>query len=92
MQWITRARPKIDRLACPWLICRFIDPAAEILYVPAGEVLATAAQTGATPFDMPGVEFSHYGAECTFDYFLKKYALSDPALHAMAPTPSTTPS
>jgi AraC-like DNA-binding protein len=85
MQWITREHPKIDRLACPWLIRRFIDPEAEILYVPATEVVATAEATGATPFDVPGVEFSHYGSECTFDYFLKKYALHDPALHAMAP-------
>jgi AraC-like DNA-binding protein len=85
MQWITREHPKIDRLACPWLIKRFIDPEAEILYVPATEVVATAEATGATPFDVPGVEFSHYGSDCTFDYFLKKYALHDPALHAMAP-------
>jgi AraC-like DNA-binding protein len=85
MQWITREHPKIDRLACPWLIRRFIDPEAEILYVPAAEVVATAEATGATPFDVPGVEFSHYGSDCTFDYFLKKYALHDPALHAMAP-------
>ena len=85
MQWITRERPKIDRLACPWLILRFVDPAAEILYVPADQVVATAAQLGAIPFDVAGVEFSHYGAECTFDYFLKKYHLTDPALHAIAP-------
>ncbi|OUJ71113.1 chromate resistance protein ChrB domain-containing protein [Hymenobacter crusticola] len=85
MQWITREHPKIDRLACPWLILRFIDPAAEILYVPADAVLATADRLGATPFDVPGVELSHYGRACTFDYLLKKYALHDPALHAMAP-------
>jgi AraC-like DNA-binding protein len=85
MQWITREHPKIDRLACPWLIRRFIDPEAEILYVPAAEVVATAEATGATPFDVPDVEFSHYGSDCTFDYFLKKYQLHDPALHAMAP-------
>ncbi|WP_426491392.1 chromate resistance protein ChrB domain-containing protein [Hymenobacter sp. 102] len=85
MHWITRERPKIDRLACPWLILRFIDPAAEIIYVPAAEVTATAERTGAIPFDVPGVEFTHYGAECTFDYFLRKYQLSDPALLAMAP-------
>lgn len=85
MQWITRERPKIDRLACPWLILRFIDPQAEIRYVPAVEVVATAERTGAVPFDVAGVEFSHHGAECTFDYFLKKYQLTDPALHALAP-------
>jgi AraC-like DNA-binding protein len=85
MQWITRARPKIDRLACPWLILRFIDPQAEIVYVPTAEVLVTAERTGAIPFDVVGIEFSHYGSECTFDYFLKKYQLTDPALHALAP-------
>ncbi len=85
MQWITRERPKIDRLACPWLILRFVDPAAEILYVPADQVLVTAERLGAIPFDVAGVEFSHYGAACTFDYILKKYHLTDPALHAMAP-------
>jgi AraC-like DNA-binding protein len=85
MQWITRERPKIDRLACPWLILRFIDPQAEIVYVPAAEVMATAERTGAVPFDVASVEFTHYGSECTFDYFLKKYQLTDPALHALAP-------
>ncbi len=85
MQWITRERPKIDRLACPWLILGFVDPSAEILYVPADQVLATAERLGAIPFDVAGVEFSHYGAECTFAYILKKYHLTDPALHALAP-------
>jgi AraC-like DNA-binding protein len=85
MHWITRERPKIDRLACPWLILRFIDPTAEIHYVPAAQVVPTAERTGGIPFDVPGVEFSHYGTDCTFDYFLKKYALTDPALRAMAP-------
>lgn len=84
MIWITRERPKIDRLACPWLIRRFIDPEAQILYVPSELVIIQAAELGATPFDVPGVEFSHYGEECTFDYFLKKYALNDPALHTIA--------
>lgn len=84
MQWITRERPKIDRIACPWLIARFIDPAPEFLYVPAHEVLAIAAQTGATPFDIPGVELSHVGEECSFDAFLKKYQLQEPALLQMA--------
>lgn len=85
MIWITRERPKIDRIACPWLIRRFIDPNAQILYVPADEVVSRAEALGATPFDVPGVEFSHYGTDCTFDYFLKKYDLRDPALHTMAP-------
>lgn len=85
MIWITRQRPKIDRIACPWLIRRFIDPDARIVFVAEEEVIAKAAELGATPFDVAGVEFSHYGTDCTFDYFLKKYALHDPALHAMAP-------
>lgn len=85
MKWITRERPKIDRLACPWLIKRFIDPEAEIIFVPTAEVETQAHQLRATPFDIPGVEFTHYEDRCTFDYFLKKYALKDPALLAMAP-------
>jgi len=85
MIWVTRQRPKIDRIACPWLIRRFIDPQAQILFVPIDEVVPKAAELGGTPFDIPGVEFSHSGQECTFDYFLKKYQLNDPALQAMAP-------
>ncbi|MBV6442638.1 MAG: helix-turn-helix domain-containing protein [Haliscomenobacteraceae bacterium CHB4] len=84
MKWITRHRPKIDRIACPWLIRRFIDPAAEIIYVPDEKVLPRAEALDATPFDVPGVEYTHYGDECTFDYFLKKYKLDDPALHVLA--------
>ncbi len=75
MRWITRERPKIDRIACPWLIKKFIDKDAEIIYVPFDEVLIKAAELGATPFDIPGVEFTHYDDECTFDYFIKKYKL-----------------
>jgi hypothetical protein len=85
MKWITRERPKIDRIACPWLIRRFIDPTAEIIYVPEQDVLTKAAELEATAFDVPNTEFTHYGADCTFDYFLKKYTLTDPALHLMAP-------
>lgn len=85
MKWITRQRPKIDRIACPWLIKRFIDPEAEILLVPDTEVITQAQALSAIPFDIPGVEYTHYGSECTFDYFLKKHSLNDPALHAMAP-------
>lgn len=85
MKWITRAHPKIDRIACPWLIKRFIDADAEIIYVPFEEVLPAAASLQATPFDIAGVEYTHYGAYCTFDYFLKKHNLHDPALHVMAP-------
>ena len=67
MKWITRERPKIDRIACPWLIKRFIEPGAEFLYVPAADVLRVATQTGATPYDIPGVEMSHVGERCSFD-------------------------
>lgn len=84
MKWITRERPKIDRLACPWLIKRFIDTGAEIIYVPYNEVLAKAHELGATPFDIPGVEYTHYEDQCTFDYFLKKHNLKDAALNRMA--------
>lgn len=85
MLWITRERPKIDRLACPWLILRFIDPTATIQFVPESEVLTQAQTLGATPFDVPGVEYTHYEDRCTFDYFLHKHALTDPALHVIAP-------
>jgi hypothetical protein len=84
MQWVTRERPKIDRVACPWLITRFIDPAAEFLFVPAAEVPAVAARTGAIPFDVEGVELSHEGPLCSFDALLKKYRLTDPALQELA--------
>jgi hypothetical protein len=84
MQWITRERPKIDRIACPWLIARFIDKEAEFVYVPAEEVFRIAEQTGAIPYDIPGAELSHVGELCSFDAFLKKYDLSDPALQALA--------
>ena len=84
MQWVTRARPKVDRIACPWLIARFVDPDAEFLYVPADEVMAVAEQTGAIPYDVPGVELGHHGAECSFDAILAKYELTDPALHRLA--------
>jgi hypothetical protein len=83
MKWITRERPKIDRIACPWLIRRFVDHDAEFIYVPSEKVLEAAADTGAIPFDIPGAEFSHYGDECTFDYILKKHHLADPALLLM---------
>lgn len=85
MKWITRERPKIDRIACPWLIKRFIDKDAEILYVPFDEVLEKGKELNATPFDIPGVEFTHYGTDCTFDYFIKKYKIKDDAVLAMAP-------
>ncbi len=84
MKWITRERPKIDRIACPWLIARFIDRDAEFLYVPAQLVLQRAQETGAIPFDIPGVELSHVGEQCSFDAFLAKYDLTDPALRQLA--------
>ena len=84
MKWITRERPKIDRIACPWLIARFIDARPEFLYVPADQVLRVAEERGAVPYDIPGVEISHEGELCSFDFLLKKYALKDPALHHLA--------
>lgn len=84
MKWVTRERPKIDRIACPWLIRRFIDEAPELLYVPASEVLRVAGETGAIPFDVPNVELSHVGELCSFDAFLRKYGLTDPALAQLA--------
>ena len=84
MKWITRERPKIDRIACPWLIGRFIDKDAEFLYVPAAEVLRIAADAGAIPYDIPGVELSHVGELCSFDAFLARHALHEPALQQLA--------
>lgn len=84
MKWITRERPKIDRIACPWLILRFIDKEAEIIYVPHDQVKAKAEELGAVPFDVPEVEFTHYKDLCTFDYFIEKYKITDPAVHTLA--------
>jgi hypothetical protein len=84
MKWITRERPKIDRIACPWLVLRFIDAEAEFLYVPAAEVSRLAAETGATPYDVPGAELGHLGELCSFDAFLRKYRLEEPALQRLA--------
>ena len=84
MKWVTRERPKIDRIACPWLIARFIDPAAEFLYVPAADVLKVAEETGAIPYDIPGVEYGHAGELCSFDAFLRLHDLNDPALQQLA--------
>jgi len=84
MKWVTRERPKIDRIACPWLIARFIDKQAEFLYVPADQVLAVAEQAGAIPYDIVGVELTHVGELCSFDTFLNKYRLDDPALRQLA--------
>lgn len=84
MKWVTRERPKIDRIACPWLIARFIDKAPEFLYVPADQVLNVAKETGAIPYDIPGVEMSHVGDLCSFDAFIKKYTLTEQALQRLA--------
>jgi len=84
MKWITRERPKIDRIACPWLIRRFIDPDAEFLYVPTEEVMREAKEKDAIPYDISGVELTHEGTYCSFDKFLKKYNLQDPALQKLA--------
>jgi len=84
MKWITRAKARVDRIACPWLIRRFIDKQAEFLFVPDADVMATAAREGATPYDVPGVELGHHGERCSFDAFLDKYGLTDPALQALA--------
>jgi hypothetical protein len=84
MKWVTREHPKIDRIACPWLIARFIDLSPEFLYVPGGEVMQVAAQTGATPYDVPGVELGHHGDRCSFDAFIGKYQINDPALNKLA--------
>jgi hypothetical protein len=84
MKWVTRARPKVDRVACPWLIKRFIDPKAEFLYVSAEQVVEVAKREDAIPFDVPNVELGHKGAECSFDAIIKKYNLTDPALQRLA--------
>lgn len=84
MKWVTREHPKIDRIACPWLIARFIDENPQFLYVPAAEVQMVAAQTGAVPYDIPGVEYGHDGEQCSFDAFLKKHHLDEPGLQRLA--------
>jgi hypothetical protein len=84
MKWVTRARPKVDRVACPWLIKRFVDPEAEFLYVPADRVMEVAKRENAIPFDVANVELGHHGPECSFDAIIKKYNLSDPALQRLA--------
>lgn len=84
MRWVTRERPKIDRVACPWLISRFIDKDPEFLFVPPADVNRVAAEKNAVPFDVEGVELSHEGPLCSFDAFLNRYELSDPALAELA--------
>jgi protein-tyrosine-phosphatase len=85
MKWITRERARVDRIACPWLIARFIDPKPEFLFVPAPEVLAAAERERAIAYDVPNVELGHHGARCSFDAFIDRYELTDPALGRLAP-------
>jgi hypothetical protein len=84
MKWVTRRKARVDRIACPWLIRRFIDKDAEFLFVQEDQVMETARREGALPFDVPGVELGHHGERCSFDAFLEKYQLADPALQALA--------
>ena len=85
MKWVTREKVKVDRVACPWLIRKFIDPGAAFLFVPAEQVMDVAAREQAVPFDVPGVEFGHHGKECSFDALVKKHQLDrDPALVLLA--------
>src|SRR5262249_27411600 len=85
MKWVTRERVKVDRVACPWLIRKFIDPTAEFLFVPAETMIDTARREGAVPFDVPGVEFGHHGQECSFDALVKKHQFDrDPAMVLLA--------
>jgi hypothetical protein len=84
MKWVTRERPKIDRIACPWLITRFIDKDPEFLFVPSADITRVHHETGAIPYDVPGVELTHVGEFCSFDAFLEKYRLDDPALARLA--------
>src|SRR2546425_5472296 len=86
MKWVTREKARVDRIACPWLIMRFIDKDAIFLFVPSDQVMAVAEHEGAIPYDVPGVELGHHGDRCSFDAFLDKYKLDDPALRAPALT------
>ena len=84
MKWVTREKARVDRIACPWLITRFIDRHPTFLFVADDQVLATAEREGATPYDVPNVELGHHGERCSFDAFVDKYELADPALKALA--------
>ena len=83
-KWVTREHPKIDRIACPWLISRFVNPDAEFIYVPASDVAKVAADAGGTPYDIKGVEFGHVGDHCSFDAIVRVYGIDDPALDRLA--------
>ncbi len=84
MQWVTREHPRTDRIACPWLIRRFIDPEAEIVYVPADQVLSYAQREGATSFDAPGATFTHRDGKCSFETLVEDYRIDDPAVAVLA--------
>jgi hypothetical protein len=84
MKWVTREKARVDRIACPWLIARFVDQSPQFLFVPDHEVMGVAEREGAIPYDVPGVELGHHGAHCSFDAFLEKYKLTDSALQTLA--------
>jgi hypothetical protein len=84
LKWVTRANANVDRVACPWLIKRFVDPQAEFLFVPPDQVMATAQREGAIPYDVPNVELGHMDGRCSFESIIRKYQLTDPALTALA--------
>jgi len=84
MNWITREKVKVDRVACPWLIRKFVDPAAEFLFVPADQVKEVADRDGAIPFDVPGVELGHHEGRCSFEAIIRKYKIDDPAVRQLA--------
>ena len=84
LKWVTRERPKTDRIACPWLIRNFIDPEAEFLYVPAGDVLAVAEEEGAHSYDAPGARYTHRDGLCSFEVLVKEYGIDDPAIALLA--------
>jgi hypothetical protein len=84
MKWVTREKARVDRVACPWLITRFVDREPVFLFVPASEVMEVAGRKQATPYDVLGVELGHHGDHCSFDAFLEKYKLDEPALRALA--------
>ena len=84
MKWVTRENAKVDRIACPWLIKKFVDPDAEFLFVPRDKVLEVAEKEGATPFDYPGVELGHHNGKCSFETIVEKYNITDPAVQCIA--------
>ncbi len=84
MKWVTREKVKVDRVACPWLIRRFVDPGAEFLFVPPDKVMETAEREGATPYDFPGVELGHHDGRCSFEAIVSKYRVDDPAVALLA--------